>query len=181
LIIKAAPMASSSNTAAPITNTFTLPSITQHISTKLDGPNSYLNWVSHFMPILKSHDLMGLVDGSEPCPPKHVVDEAGKATDEINPEYSLWQKKDQCLLSWFNTTLSDSVLSSVYGLTTARQVWTTLATRFASQSKTRVGHLKQQLQSLNQGSKSCSEYLAQAKSISDLLTAAGRPVDNDDY
>lgn len=78
-------MASSSTTSSPITNTFTLPSITQHISIKLDGPNSYLNWVSHFMPILKAHDLMGLVDGSEPCAPKYGDDDAGKATDVVNP------------------------------------------------------------------------------------------------
>jgi hypothetical protein len=36
------------------------------------------------------------------------------------------------------------------------------------------------LQSLNQGSKSCSEFLAQAKSWSDLLTAARKPVEDDD-
>jgi hypothetical protein len=92
-------MASSSSTSStPITNNFTLPSITQNISTKLEDPN-YLNWVSHFMPLLKAHELMGLVDGSEPCPPQYVVDDTGKPTTMVNPDYCLWQKKDQCLLS----------------------------------------------------------------------------------
>jgi hypothetical protein len=98
----------------PITTTFTLPSVTQHISTKLDSPADYLNWVSHFNPILDAHDLMGFVDGTKSCPPQYVIDEAGQATTVINPTYSLWQKKDQCILSWFNTTLSDRVLSSLW-------------------------------------------------------------------
>jgi hypothetical protein len=165
---------------SPITTTFTLPSVTQHISTKLDSPADYLNWVSHFNPILNAHDLMGFVDGTEPCPPQYITDEAGQATTVINPAYSLWQKKDQCLLSWFNTTLSDRVLSSLYGLKTARQVWTTLATRYANQSKARICYLKRSLQTLNQGSKSCSEFLSETKSYSDLLAAAGQPVEDED-
>jgi hypothetical protein len=160
--------------------TFTLPSITQHISTKLDSPTDYLNWVSHFTPILNAHELMGFVDGSEPCPPKYVIDETGKASSTINPDYSLWQKKDQCLLSWFNTTLSDRVLSSLYGLKTARQVWTTLATRYASQSKANICYLKRQLQTLNQGSQSCSAFLNEIKSIAGLLAAAGQSVEDED-
>jgi hypothetical protein len=121
--------------AAPSPTTFPLPSVTQHISIKLDSPSDYLNWVSHFNPILNAYDLMGFVDGTKPCPPKFVTDENGQATTVINPAYSLWQKKDQCLLSWFNTTLLDHVLSSLYGLKTVRQVWTTLATQYANQSK----------------------------------------------
>ena len=73
-----------------ITTTFTLPSVTQHISTKLDSLTDYLNWVSHFNPILKAHDLIGFVDGTEPFPPQYVTDETGQATTVINPTYSLW-------------------------------------------------------------------------------------------
>jgi hypothetical protein len=123
---------------------------------------------------------MGFVDGTETCPPQYLTDEAGQATTVINPAYSLWQKKDQCLLSWFNTTLSDRVLSSLYGLKTARQVWTTLATRYANQSKAKICYLKRSLQTLNQGSKSCSKFLSETKSYSDLLAAAGQPVEDED-
>jgi len=37
------------------------------------------------------------VDGSEPCPPQFipVTDETGKVTDQLNPKYTLWQKRDQ--------------------------------------------------------------------------------------
>jgi hypothetical protein len=56
-------------------------------------------------------------------------------------------------------------------------VWTTLASRFASQSKARTSYLKRQLQS---GSQTCSEYLLQAKSWTDQLNAVGKTVDEDD-
>jgi hypothetical protein len=129
--------------------TFTLPSITQHISTKLDSPTNYLNWVSHFTPILNAHELIGFVDGEESCPSKYVTNETGKVSSTINLDYSLWQKKDQCLLRWFNTILLDRVPSSLYGLKMARQVWTTMAIIYASQYKARNCNLKIQLQTLN--------------------------------
>ena len=59
---------------------------------------------------------MGIVDGSDPCPPEFLVDAEGKKT--LNPEFTLWTKKDQYLLSWINFTLSEDVLSTVYGLDT---------------------------------------------------------------
>jgi hypothetical protein len=123
---------------------------------------------------------MGFIDGSEPCPPKFVIDETGQTTTMVSPDYSLWQRKDQCLLSWFNTTMSDRMLSSLYGLNTSKQVWSTLATRYASQSKARITYLKRQLQTLNQGSKSCSEYLGETKACAALLAAAGQPVEEED-
>jgi hypothetical protein len=102
----------------------------------------------------------------------------GQATP--NPEYSVWIKKDQHLLSWINASLSEKVLSTVYGLNTSRQVWTALANRFASQSRTHISHIKQQLQNLRQGSKSCSEYLQSAKAWSDQLAVIGKPLDDED-
>lgn len=63
----------------------------------------------------------------------------------INHDYLLWQKKDQYLLDWFTATLSETILSSIYGLNIFRQVWTSLAERFASQPPSRVAYLKRQL------------------------------------
>jgi hypothetical protein len=170
-------MASSSNTdASAPAATFVVPNFNQFLTYKLDESN-YLLWLSQIVPILKGHELMGIVDGSEPCPPPFLTNE-GKEVP--NPLYSIWVKKDQCLLSWINVTLTESVLASVYGLHTSRQVWTTLANRFASQSRSRVSHLKRQLQSLHQGSKSCAEYLKTAKGWANQLAVIGKPTDDED-
>jgi hypothetical protein len=168
-------MASSSNTdASAPAATFVVPNFNQFLTYKLDESN-YLLWLSQIVPILKGHELMGIVDGSKPCPLPFLTNE-GKEVP--NPLYSIWVKKDQCLLSWINVTLTESVLASVYGLHTSRQVWTTLANRFASQSRSRVSHLKRQLQSLHQGSKSCAEYLKTAKGWTNQLAVIGKPTDD---
>ncbi|KAF8389092.1 hypothetical protein HHK36_025777 [Tetracentron sinense] len=72
------------------------------------------------------------------------------------------------------------VLASVYGITSAREVWSSLANKFASQSRTRVHHLKRKLQTLHQGSMKCTNFLEKAKLVSDELVAVGKPLEDDD-
>ena len=118
----------SSNSAA-----FIPPNFSNLISIKLTSSN-YLLWVSQITPVLSCHDLIGFVDGSESCPSKYQLDEHQKETTILNPAFVTWNKKDQCVLSLINATLSESVLGTVYGLKTARQAWTALAARMASHS-----------------------------------------------
>ncbi|KAJ0045368.1 hypothetical protein Pint_05982 [Pistacia integerrima] len=74
-------MASASNNPS-----FIIPNITSLVSIKLEGPN-YLNWTTQFIPVLRSHDLVSIVDGSEVCPPQYLIDSDGKVTSDINPAY----------------------------------------------------------------------------------------------
>jgi hypothetical protein len=83
-------------------------------------------------------------------------------------------------LSWIICSFSPSLVSSVYGLDTSHQAWTSLAAIYASESKSRVSHLKRQLQSLQQGRKTCIEYLKLAKELADELAAVRKPVEHDD-
>ncbi|KAF3772531.1 hypothetical protein EJ110_NYTH57683 [Nymphaea thermarum] len=57
---------------------------------------------------------MGYIDGTIHCPPKTVGN-----SDDVNPDYILWLKHDQLVLSWIITSLSENVLSQVIGLETA--------------------------------------------------------------
>jgi hypothetical protein len=160
-----------------ISTNISLPNFNQN-PTKLESSNNYLRWQTQVRPALRSSELMGIVDGTDPCPPKFINDDEGKEIP--NPEFSVWTRKDQYVLSWLTTTLSDSVLSTVYGLDTSQQVWAALSSRFASQSRSRITHLKKNLQNLKQGSTSCSEYLRIAKSSADQLAAVGLTVKDDD-
>ncbi|KAL4652110.1 hypothetical protein ACB092_01G209600 [Castanea dentata] len=129
-------MASSSSHVITQSITLNLPTINQHV--RLDN-NNYLIWLSVVRPILRSNDLEGIVDGSEPCPQQFLIDAEGKKT--LNPTFTLWTKKDQLMLSWMNVSLSKSVLSTMYGLNLSKDVWSTLANRFASQPHLHVAHL----------------------------------------
>ena len=151
---------------APIS--FTFPTINHLISVKLDGSN-YLSWVSQFLPVLRSNDLLGIVDGSEPCPSKFSVDASGQTTLTVDPKFTLWNKKDQYLLSWLNATLSETILPSVFGLNTSKEVWDSMANQFAAQNRSRISHLKRQLQNLQQGNKPCTDYVQTAKGLANQL------------
>jgi hypothetical protein len=146
-------MASSSSSTS-----YTFPNLAPLVSLKLEGPN-YHTWSLTIVPILKSHDLLGIVDGTDLCPPKFLSTSSEKEEASLNPDYSLWVKNDQFILSWINVTLVESVLSTTFGLHTSHQVWKFLASKFASHSRTRIAHLRRQLQTLQQGSKSCAEFV----------------------
>jgi hypothetical protein len=117
------------------------------------------------MPILRTNDLVGIVDGSEPCQVKFLTNFANEKS--LNPKYAIWQKKDQQLLSWMLCSLTPSFVSSMYGLNIAYVAWIALATHYLSQSPSSISHLKCQLQSLQQGGKSSTKYLQQAKQLAD--------------
>jgi hypothetical protein len=68
----------------------------------------------------------------------------------------------------------------VYGLRTSNNVWTALASRFASQSKSHVLNLKRQLQTIRQGTKTCAEFVQTAKGWADELAVAGNPLDDEE-
>jgi hypothetical protein len=68
----------------------------------------------------------------------------------------------------------------MYGLNTLCLAWASLAIRLASKSKSRISQLKRQLQNLQQGNKTCIEYLNVAKQWADQLLAAGKPAEDDD-
>ncbi|WKA04893.1 hypothetical protein VitviT2T_022890 [Vitis vinifera] len=76
-------MANTDDTSTPVS---ILPPSTTIISVKLDGSHNYLAWKMQFLNLLRGHDLMGFIDGTEVCPPKHIASDqlaaAGKPVDD---------------------------------------------------------------------------------------------------
>jgi hypothetical protein len=75
--------------ASTSSTTFTIPNVTQLISMKLEDSSNYLAWTFQFLPVLCSNDLLGIVDGSESCPPKHLPNVEGQLSSSVNPEFIL--------------------------------------------------------------------------------------------
>ena len=71
---------------------------TQVISIKLDGTN-FLAWSAQLLPLFWSYGLMGIVDGSDFCPPQFSSIEH-KVQGITNSAYMAWQYKDQTILGW---------------------------------------------------------------------------------
>jgi hypothetical protein len=84
------------------------------------------------------------------------------------------------VLVWLNATLTEKVLSTIYGLTTTIQAWAHLANRFTPNSRSTISHLKCQHQIVCQGSKKCYDYLLTTKGYANQLAAIGKGVDDED-
>ncbi|KAL5715567.1 RING-type E3 ubiquitin transferase [Ranunculus cassubicifolius] len=155
--------------------------ITNFIPIKLQKDN-YNLWMSLFLPVLRSFDLMKFVDGSFPCPVPSIpsTDLVGNTTQIPNPDYLSWVKLDQTLLIWMNTTISEDILPYVIGISTSRALWVTLENRLAALSRAHILQLKHRLQNVRKGNQSIALYLQQIKAITDGLAAAGSIVDDID-
>ena len=138
----------------------------QFVSGKLEGPSSYLNWSSQIEDALSIHELLCYVDGTKSCPDEFLTATEGR-TNETNPDFTLWNRKNRFVLVWMKSMISEKVLSMVYRLKTARQEWVALAQRFASPSISNVNQLKPQLQGLQQGGLNYSDFVEHAKVITD--------------
>jgi hypothetical protein len=65
-------------------------------------------------------------------------------------------------------------------LETSRLAWQALGARFTTPSTSRISLIKRKLQSSQQGSMSCQQFLDEVKSFADELFAVGKPVDDSD-
>lgn len=146
------------------------PNVSHSISIKLDqlDRTNYILWLAQFLPFLKSHGLLGFVDGTKPCLAQFSVDKDGKTMSPVNPEYLQWQQQDQAHLSGINATLTPAVLSIVL-CPTSRDVWTSLEKRYASQSRSRVTQLKNKLRTMKRENLSISDYKDNMNTIADNL------------
>ncbi|KAF3773247.1 hypothetical protein EJ110_NYTH55756 [Nymphaea thermarum] len=89
-----------------------------------------------------SQDLMKFVDGS--CePPSETIMRDGK--DELNPEFAIWRKSDQLVLSWIKATVSEAVLGQIIRTRSAQEAWKALENSYGSPSPLRVMLLKKEL------------------------------------
>ncbi|KAL5719956.1 hypothetical protein ACHQM5_012675 [Ranunculus cassubicifolius] len=159
----------------PTTDPFTVPSINinNYVPVKLK-PENYLLWKTLFMPVLEYFELLGHLDGSDPCPSKLSTN------GSENPDHFTWIKRDKTLMIWLNATIHESVLPYTIGCCSSKQLWDLMEKRFANLSQAHVHQLKFELQSLKQGDSSISTYLQTIKSVADALAAAGSPLSDSD-
>lgn len=86
------------------------------------------------MPALRGAQVTGLLDGTDAAPPKMVEQQQPDKTMAMgpNPLYGPWLSKDQQVLSYLLNSLSKEVLAQVIGKENTYDLWTAIATIFAS-------------------------------------------------
>ncbi|KAL5707576.1 hypothetical protein ACHQM5_018465 [Ranunculus cassubicifolius] len=157
------------------TDPFSVPSINinNYVPVKLK-PENYLLWKTLFMPVLEYFELLGHLDGSDPCPARL------NPNGSDNPDHFSWIKRDKTLMIWLNATIHESVLPYTIGCCSSKQLWDLMEKRFANLSQAHIHQLKFKLQNLQKGESSISTYLQTIKSVADALAAAGSPLSDAD-
>lgn len=138
-------------------------------------PSNYYSWKSQFDALLYGYDLVGYIDGTNPCPPSHIENDGNKVS---NPEYILWTRQDKLLLLGIIGSLSHKVVPVVRSCKTSAEAWTRLAKNYANPSSSRTMGLTEQLTLISRGSQPVVEYLATIRDIADELALIGAPVPN---
>lgn len=117
---------------ADIPEAITAPSlsITQCVTLKLSATN-YLLWTTQFESFLSSQSLLGFINGLSPRPSPTVLVRNGEVvTEEANPEFVRWIRSDQLVMAWLFGLLTEEAIRSVYGLTSAQEVWFSLGQKY---------------------------------------------------
>ncbi|KAL5770425.1 hypothetical protein ACOSP7_014579 [Xanthoceras sorbifolium] len=110
------------------------------------------------------------------APAKYGVETSSatsQVSSQVSNEFLAWKKNDQLLVCWLISTLSESVVGQVTRCVTAFEVCSTLENMYSQQSRSRILHLKSQMQTLRKRSMSITAYIMKMKVLADNLTAAG--------
>ena len=119
------------------------------ITTKL-SPETYLFWRAQVTSLLRSHLLLGYVEGTVPCPPPTLsvvqkgqnILQPDSVTVVPNPAFTAWQQQDQAILSAILSSSTIEVTGMVVFATTSQEAWSTLSSSFASQSNARAMQIR---------------------------------------
>lgn len=108
------------------------------------------------------------------------MDELQSVTTTESQEYTALAKTRPITSSWLLSTMSENILTSVTHCSSSQDLWTVLERLYASQSMARTTLLKMQLQTAKKGSSIITEFFTKMKSLSMELTAARKPVLEED-
>lgn len=106
--------------------------------------NNYLVWRQQILATVRGYGLESFLTGKT-APPEEWICEDGSSEERLNPEFSAWNRQDQLLSAWIQSSLSECTMVIVFGLSAAYEIWQALETNFASQSRAKLMQYKLQL------------------------------------
>ena len=174
----AGPLVATESTQTGLT---AIPAINQMVTVKLSGDN-YLLWTTQLFPCLRTHQLLGYIDGTY-ARPASIINQSGAdgiAHPVINPEFNRWYQQDQLVMSGILSTLTEGVLAQVAGCTTAREVWCAIERAFAASSRAQIMQIRMQLATIQKKDLSVNEYFRKVKGLADTLAMIGKRLEDDE-
>ncbi|XP_071683604.1 uncharacterized protein [Lolium perenne] len=148
-----------------------------HITIKLT-PDNYIFWRAQVLLLLRSHYLMGYVDGTLPCPPALIDSVHGPV---MNPAHHVWMAQDHANLSSIQGSLSPTVARMVVFATTSCDAWKTLESSFSAQSQARANSLRLELGECEKLDMSAKDYYNKVRGLADTLASIGQPLSDSEF
>ena len=140
-------------------------------SVKLTEGN-FLIWRQQIVATIEGCGLESYLTGDQEIPPKMVA-VAGSEQMKVNPDFLAWHRQDRRLAGWIQSTLPESTMVLIVGLTSTKDIWKALEVHFASQSKAKMMQYRLQIQTMKKNAQSMTEYLSKMKTCCDLLGSTG--------
>jgi hypothetical protein len=92
----------------------------------------------------------------------------------------VWRVRDQHVPTYLVTSLSQEVLAGVASNATAATMWAAISWSFASQLRSCILHLRNQLVATCNGDMSIASYFSTVRGYTKEMAAAGKPLDDND-
>lgn len=131
-------------------------SVMNLVNSTFDGKR-YGGWRRSVLIALSTKNKLSFIDGSYVAP---SVDA---------PEFKLWSRCNDMVLSWLLNSLSKEISDSVIYSKTAKDLWTDLKDKFGQSNGAKLYHLQKELSDLVQGSSDVAGYFTKIKRLSDEL------------
>jgi hypothetical protein len=110
----------------------------------------------------------------------------------VNPAYTRWYDQDQHLLSGLLSSMTEDTLRDVVTATSAKEVWDSLQTRFASSTRARTLQVRVELATAKKLDLTAADYFCKIKGLATEMAPlrddeviayllAGLPVEYDPF
>jgi hypothetical protein len=173
--------ASTSSSSAAVAAASLIAALGSPPSEKLSRDN-HLFWKTQVLPAFHCVQAMGLLDGTDSAPPAtEEIEDTDKNKIQVpSRAYAVWFARDQALMSYLVKSLDQDLLAQMIGLTHSHQIWSTIQSLFASQSRARVNFLRGALINTKKQDMTARKYIATMQGFVQELAAAGKTVDQDE-
>jgi hypothetical protein len=144
--------------------------------------DNLLIWKAQVLLVVRGARLMEFLEGTKVKPDEFItIGKPDKSKERVpNPAYTTWLTQDAQLLSYLVSTMSKEVLAQVATCDTSVEVWAEVQNMFASQSRSRIMHLRAKLVSSRKGELSTAAYFTKMKGYADEMVTAGKRLEDGD-
>lgn len=137
-------------------------SIQSFLCIKLTSMN-YLVWKMQFASLINCFLLQSFID-------KAVTPPAPSVTC---PKYMAWWRKDQMLVSWILSSLSEEIVPMIIRFNSSASIWESLEVSLGCSSESIINQLQMQLQNTKHTGNGIIYFLRRLKLLADKLAAFG--------